>query len=93
MATRGSVNVGIDKDTYLGSQFDLHFPSVDDITHELTRVGKGALLYKVNVSRAFRYIKIDPCDYDLLGVSWNGIYLDTFSHSVHVIGARFLVPQ
>ena len=50
------------------------FPSVDDITDELRKLGKGALLYKVDVSRAF---KIDPGDYDLLGLNWNGIYLDT----------------
>ena len=58
----------------LGSQFDLRFPSVDDITDELRKLGKGALLYKVDVSRAF---KIDPGGYDLLGLNWNGIYLDT----------------
>ena len=72
-----SVNAGIDKDTYLGSQFDLRFPSVDDITDELRKLGKGALLYKVDVSRAFRHVKIDPGDYDLLGLNWNGVYLDT----------------
>ena len=72
-----SVNAGIDKDTYLGSQFDLRFPSVDDITEELKKLGKGALLYKVDVSRAFRHVKIDPGDYDLLGLNWNGVYLDT----------------
>ena len=71
-----SVNAGIDKNTYLGSQFDLKFPSVDDITDELKRFGKGALLYKVDISRAFRHIKVDPGDYDLLGLNWNGVYLD-----------------
>ena len=39
-----SVNAGIDKDMYLGCQFDLRFPSVDDITDELKTLGKGALL-------------------------------------------------
>ena len=40
-----SVNAGIDKVMYLGSQFDLRFPSVDDITEELKKLGKGALYY------------------------------------------------
>ena len=44
--TGESVNAGIDKDTYLGSQFDLRFPSVDDITYELKKLGKGALLLR-----------------------------------------------
>ena len=72
-----SVNAGIDKNMYLGSQFDLNFPSVDHITEEAKRVGRGALLYKVDVSRAFRHVKVDPGDYDLLGLQWNGTYMDT----------------
>ena len=63
-----SVHAGIDKNMYLGSQFDLNFPSVDHITDEAKCIGRGALLYKVDVSRAFRHIKVDPADYDLLGL-------------------------
>ena len=48
-----SVNAGIDKHTYLGSDFELTFPSIDDITNELKCLGRGALLYKVDVSHAF----------------------------------------
>ena len=62
---------------YLGSQFDLNFPSVDHITEEAKRIGRGALLYKVDVSRAFHHVKVDPADYDLLGLQWNGTYMDT----------------
>ena len=72
-----SVNAGIDKNTYLGSQFDLNFPSIDHITEEAKRIGRGALLYKVDVSRAFRHVKVDPGDYDLLGLEWYGAYVDT----------------
>ena len=72
-----SVNAGIDKQTYLGSEFELTFPSVDDITNELKRLGRGARLYKVDVSRAFRHVKVDPGDYDLLGLHWRGAYVDT----------------
>ena len=57
-----SVNAGIDKTSYLNSAFSLTFPTVDDITTELTRLGCGALLYKVDVSRAFRHVKVDPGD-------------------------------
>ena len=63
-----SVNAGIDKNMYLGSQFDLNFPSVDHITEETKRIGRGALLYKVDVSRVFHHVKVDPDDYDLLGL-------------------------
>ena len=47
---RNSVNSGIDKDTYLDSPFTLTFPTVDHITFELKRLGRGALLYKIDVS-------------------------------------------
>ena len=71
-----SVNAGIDKTTYLDSRLDLTFKIIDDITNELKALGKGALLYKVDVSQVFRHVKIDPTDYDLLGLQWNGVYLD-----------------
>ena len=72
-----SVNAGIDKDNYLGSPFALTFPTVDVITGELKRLGRGALLYKIDVSRAFCHVRIDPGDYDLLGLHWHDSYVDT----------------
>ena len=53
------------------------FPTVDDVTNELKHLGRGALLYKVDVSRAFRHVKVDPGDYDLLGLAWKGHYVDS----------------
>ena len=72
-----SVNSGIDKDTYLDSAFTLTFSTVDHITSELKRLGRGALLYKIDVSRAFRHVRIDPGDYDLSGLQWRDAYIDT----------------
>ena len=71
-----SVNAGIDKNAYLDAPFALTFPTVDDITNELKCLGRGAFLYKVDVSRAFHHVKVDPGDYDLLGLEWNGHYVD-----------------
>ena len=65
-----SVNAGFDRDTYLGAEFALSFPSIDDITQELKCLGPGAHLYKIDISRVFRHLKIDPLDYDLLGLYW-----------------------
>ena len=71
-----SVNDGVDKNAYMGTDFHLTFPTIDDLTAELTKLGKGAHLYKIDVSRAFRHLPIDPLDYDLLGLYWEGFYLD-----------------
>ena len=61
-----SVNSGIEKSSYLDSDFDLTFPTLDDITSELKCVGCGSLWYKFEVSRVFRHVKVDPGDYNLL---------------------------
>ena len=72
-----SVNDAIDKDSYLGTEFSLTFPTVDNITTELKRLGRGAHIYKIDISRAFRHVKVDPRDYDLLGLYWENAYIDT----------------
>ena len=72
-----SVNTGVDKNSYLGSKFSLTFPTVDDITKELVKIGPGSHIYKIDVSRAFRHLKIGPGDYDLLGLRWDAAFFDT----------------
>ena len=73
-----SVNDGIHKDSYLATDFCLTFPTVDHITQELKKFGRGCHIYKVDVSRAFRHVKLDPRDYDLLGLRWRDVtYVDT----------------
>ena len=61
----------------MGTKFMLTFPSIDDITAQVIRLGQGCLLYKVDISRAFRHIKMDPSDYDKLGLNWDGFYFDS----------------
>ena len=70
------VNSGVSKRTYLDSYFILKYPSVDDITSSLNILGPGAMLFKVDISRAFRHVRIDPGDVDLLGLSHNGLFID-----------------
>ena len=50
---------------------------MDDITGQLKCLGHGDLLYKMDVSRVFRHVKIDPGNYDLLGLESQGTYVDT----------------
>ena len=47
------------------------------LRRKLRGLGPVAHLYKVDISRGFRHLKIDPPDYDLLGLEWNGAYIDT----------------
>ena len=72
-----AVNTNISKDSYLGTEFLLTLPSIDHITNKIKQLGKGSFIYKVDISRAFRHIKIDPRDYFLLGLKHENYYLDT----------------
>ena len=63
-----SVNAGVSKDIYLDTYFELHYPSIDDIVHSVRCLGPSSKLFKVDISRAFRHLRVDPGDLDLLGL-------------------------
>ena len=75
-----SVNDAIHKCKYLDSYFTLQYPSVDHIIEEGKKIGPGALLYKVDISRVFRHIHIDLGDIDLLGLH----HRHTFLYGCHL---------
>ena len=72
-----SVNAGVDPEQYLGSKFLLTLPTIDTITSKLVKLGKGALIFKIDISRAFRHVKIDPADYKYLGLHFQDYFLDS----------------
>ena len=63
-----SVNTGIQKDAYVNTPFILKLLTIDTITNQIKSLGKGCMLYKIDLSLAFRHVKRDPGDYDLLGL-------------------------
>ena len=85
-----SGNDGVPKDKYLGSYFDLKYPSVDHIVDSLKELGTDALLYKIDISRAFRHLRIDPGDIDLLGLKHDQYYIDgMLPFGFHILSALF----
>ena len=73
-----SVNDVVNQDTYLGTPFKLKFPSIDDITDRILQLEGNCLLYKIDLQRAFRHMKIDPTDIDKTGLHFEGkYYVDT----------------
>ena len=72
-----SVNSGVTKDTYLGTAFVLKLPTIDTVTDKIKALGRGCVMYKVDLRRAFRHVKLDPIDYDLLELRQNRHYLNT----------------
>ena len=68
-----SVNDGVDP-----ALCSLTYPSVRDAISEIARLGKGALLAKVDVKSAFRIVPVHPEDRLLLGMKWREqLFIDT----------------
>ncbi len=57
-----SVNSGIPKDSYLGTVVNLSYPSVDKFSEIVRMKGRGAVMYKRDLSRAYRQVALDPGD-------------------------------
>ena len=98
-----SVNSGVENDRYLGTDFVLTYPSIDNITSEVLKLGKGCQIFKIDISRAFRHVPIDPGDLDLLGLYWEGHFIDRslpfgFKHGSSIFqrlsdAVRFIMRQ
>ena len=72
-----SVNDGIPKDLYLGFKAQLTFPKTDDFAFRIFQLGRGCCMFKIDLSRYFRQIPLDPGDYSLIGYIIEGqIYFD-----------------
>ena len=73
-----SINDEVSNDQYMGTLFKLKFPTVDDITDRITQPNGNCLLYKINLQRTFRHLKLDPRDINRTGLQFEGnYYVDT----------------
>ena len=59
---------GIDKDMFLDSHILLNYPSLDNIIKKVIQLSPGSLIYKVDISRAFRQLKVPG-----LGFTWSQV--------------------
>ena len=59
---------------YLGTNFKLKFSSVDDITARVQKLDVNCLLYKIDLQRAFRLLKLNPRDINKTGLHFLGEY-------------------
>ena len=62
-----SVNDCIKNDVYDGVQFKLKYLAIQDIVDEINHQHSEVLLSKIDISRAFRNLRVGPHDFDLLG--------------------------
>ena len=61
------INDDIPKDTYLGMEAKIEFPKTDEFAFRIYQLGKGAVMFKIDLSRYFRQLPLDPGDYSLIG--------------------------
>jgi hypothetical protein len=62
---------------YLNQKFLLKLPTVDTICKIINSFNTPVSLFKIDLSRAFRQLPLDPLDAACLGVTWRGqTYID-----------------
>ena len=73
-----SVNSEIHKHCFEGGPYKLRLPGALDLAEHIAKRGTSCLLYKVDLSRAYRQLPSDPWDWPLLGIKWKEkTYFDT----------------
>ena len=65
-----SINSGIDKE----EAYSLNYVTVDSAIEALQSFGRGTFMAKTDVESAFRIFPVDPRDWELLGMHWEGKY-------------------
>ena len=68
-----SVNDGILKDTYSSVPFALRLPGTDAFVKLIRQSDPGFHLFKKDLSRAYRQLHIDTCDYHLLRLQYDNL--------------------
>ena len=72
-----AVNHGIAVDFYIDGPATIRLPTVEFMEQRVLELGKGALMYKTDLARGYRQLRVDPSDWHLLGFSHRDlIYLD-----------------
>ena len=69
-----AVNDGIPTDQYLGRPFHLTLPTVDYMTSRVRELGSGCFLYKMDLSRGYRQLRLDPLDWPIMSICHSNMY-------------------
>ena len=69
-----SVNKNTHTDLYDNTPFTLKLPNLDSLLPQLEQLDQNARLFKVDISRAFRNVCVDPGNAVHLGIYWNNHY-------------------
>ena len=63
-----SVNSRIPDNIFNDVGYALKYPTIDHIVEQMAKSADDALLYKIDLKRAYRNLRTDPCDLSVLGL-------------------------
>ena len=73
----GAINNGIDEVAYIDGPATITLPSAEYMVQRILELGPGAWLYKTDLARGYRQLRVDPLDWPLLGFQYQGqIFMD-----------------
>ena len=67
-----SVNDGISRTDYIDGPLTISLPTHDDMERAVVRAGRGAFMYKTDLSRGYRQLRVDPMDWPYLSFQHKG---------------------
>ena len=70
----GSVNDGIHPSAYIDGPLTVKLPTVHSMERKLLDLGPGAFLYKTDLARGYRQLRVDPGDWGILAFQHEGLY-------------------
>ena len=72
-----AINDGVDSKWYVDGPTEIKLPTVEFMECRLLTLGRGAYMFKTDLARGYRQLRVDPNDWPLLGFCHNGnIYMD-----------------
>lgn len=69
-----SVNDGIPKNIFEGEFFGHNLPTIGDFIDLMKKNGRSCFMWKCDLRRAYRQLRLDPFSYPLLGIQNKGQY-------------------
>lgn len=69
-----AVNDGINTVNFFGKDISYSLPTIGDLIARIQQQGRGAFLWKADLARAYRQLRIDPLDTPLLAIKFQDKY-------------------
>ena len=70
----GSLNGATPCDTYMGQPTHYTYPRIEDYRKMVLRAGKGSYMWKVDLSRFYLQLPMDPIEFNKVAVVWRGLF-------------------